>query len=435
MPTSRSASVLFVVVFFSLFFSKKIIASDFIVSFEYKESAPLDSNVAAFQYWWNNLEDEENFEKANELLNPYDVNPAVLLNVMGFDKNDKDWKELNHRLDFASELTTKEKEQLLRFINDFNSKIENKKENLRKNNKSYLLLEFAASSGRVKISWINYSLRKEKSPKIVANQKLIPVLGNSWLNKNGRFRKPSVRSGENIEQYFAWDMNQDLTISFVDKGNVNKIKLTAFEKNPPYIVDFFASDFTPVENQRVFLTWNVIGTKEVMIDMGVGAQPSKWQVTIAPEDTASYTLMASNFHGSVTRSVVLEVERVVLTSAIITVFTPEKGDSKAVGSKIVATLEGFDKGELARFEGATDLECEGAKTPYVGPFKFSYNTPVFKRDFIRGQFTVMLEGDKPDEWLFSPIVILQFSDGSKRELLGFGNRLLRTGGAPEIFKF
>jgi hypothetical protein len=332
-------------------------------------------------------------------------------------------------------LTTKEKEQLLRFINDFNSKIENKKENLRKNNKSYLLLEFAASSGRVKISWINYSLRKEKSPKIVANQKLIPVLGNSWLNKNGRFRKPSVRSGENIEQYFAWDTNKDLTISFVDKGNVNKIKLTAFEKNPPYIVDFFASDFTPVENQRVFLTWNVIGTKEVMIDMGVGAQPSKWQVTIAPEDTASYTLMASNLHGSVTRSVVLEVERVVLTSAIITVFTPEKGDSKAVGSKIVATLEGFDKGELARFEGATDLECEGAKTPYVGPFKFSYNTPVFKRDFIRGQFTVMLEGDKPDEWLFSPIVILQFSDGSKRELVGFGNRLLRTGGAPEIFKF
>ena len=435
MLTSRSASVLFVVVFFSLFFSKKIIASDFIVSFEYKELAPLDSNIAAFQYWWNHLDGEENLEKANELLKPYDVNPAVLLNVMGFEKNEKDWKALNHRLDFATELTTKEKEQLLRFIKDFNSKIENKKEDLKKNNKSYLLLEFVASSGRAKISWISYSLKKEKSPKIIANQKLIPVLGNGWMKKSGRFKKPSVRSGENIEQYFAWDTNQNLTISFIGKGRASEIKLTAFEKNPPYIVDYFASDFTPVENQRVFLTWNVLGTKDVVIDKGVGAQPSKWQVTIAPEDTVDYTLTASNPYGVATRSVHLEVERIVLTSAIITVFTPEKGDPKAIGSKIVATLEGFDKGELARFEGASDLECEGLKTPYVGPFKFSYNTPVFKRDFIRGQFTVKIEGEKPDEWLFSPIVILRFSDGSKRELVGFGNRQLKTGGAPEIFKF
>ena len=99
MPTSRSASALFVIVFFSLFFSGKIIASDFIVSFDYKDAAPLDSNIAAFQNWWNHFDGEENFVKSNDILKPYGVNPSLFLNVMGYEKNADDWKKLNHRLD------------------------------------------------------------------------------------------------------------------------------------------------------------------------------------------------------------------------------------------------------------------------------------------------------------------------------------------------
>lgn len=410
-------------------------ASEFIVSFDYKDSAPLDSNIAAFQNWWNHFDGEENFEKASEILKPYSVNPSLLLNVMGFDKNENDWKELNHRLDFAVELTIKDKEHLLRFIKDMASKISERKLALQNNKETFVELSFSSTRGLYTIRFFNYSLKKQRAPKLNTSQKASPRGTSVWMRGNGKFKKPNVRSGEKIEQFFSCSIDNAFSLSWAfDDKNVTHT-IPAVEKNPPYIVDFFASENAPMETQRVFLTWNVLGTKEILMDNGVGVHPSKWQVSIAPEDTIVYTLVASNAFGSVSKQVKLDVEQVVLTNAIITVFTPEKGDPKALGTKIVATLDGYAKGVLGRFEGAAELECEGIKTPYVGPFKFSYNTPVYKRDFIRGQFTVKIEGENPDEWLFSPIVILQFSDGSKRELVGFGNRLLRTGGAPEIFKF
>ncbi len=435
MLTSRSASALFVLVFFSLFFSKKIIASDFVISFEYKETAPLDSNIAAFQNWWNHFEGEENYEKANEILQPYSVNPSLLLNVMGYGKNEKDWKELNHRLDFAVELTIKEKENLLRFIKDVTSKINDRKQTLQTNKQSFVELSFAATAGVYRIFFFNHSIEKLKATRIISSQKLTPRTSFKWIKKNGKFKKPSIRSGEKVEQVFSCSLDNALSLSWVVNERSFSHSIPAVEKNPPYIVDFFASENAPMETQRVFLTWNVLGTKEILMDNGVGAHPSKWQVSIAPEDTIVYTLVAANTFGSVSKQVKLDVEQVLLTSAIITVFTPEKGDPKALGTKIVATLDGYAKGVLGRFEGAMDLECDGVKTPYVGPFKFSYDAPVYKRDFIRGQFTVKIEGEKSDEWLFSPIVILQFSDGSKRELVGYGTRLLKTGAEAEVFKF
>lgn len=435
MLTSRSASALFVVVFFSLFFSKKIIASEFIVSFDYKDSAPLDSNIAAFQNWWNHFEGEENFERANEILKPYSVNPSLILNVMGFDKNENDWKELNHRLDFAVELTIKDKEHLLRFVKDVAFKINERKLVLQNNKETFVELSFSSTPGIYTIRFFNYSLGKQKAPKVIASQKVSPRGTSVWMRSNGKFKKPSVRSGEKIEQVFSSPLDNALSISWYFNEKNTTHTIPPAEKNPPYIVDFFASENAPMETQRVFLTWNVLGTKEILMDNGVGAHPSKWQVSIAPEDTIVYTLVASNAFGSVSKQVKLDVEQVVLTNAIITVFTPEKGDPKALGTKIVATLDGYAKGVLGRFEGAAELECEGIKTPYVGPFKFSYDAPVYKRDFIRGQFTVKIEGEKSDEWLFSPIVILQFSDGSKRELVGYGTRLLKTGAEAEVFKF
>jgi hypothetical protein len=423
------------VVFFSLFFSKKIIASDFIVSFDYKDSAPLDSNVAAFQNWWNHFENEENFEKSTELFKPYGVNTSILLNVMGYEKNPQDWEKLNHRLDYAVELTVKEKEQLLRFIKDIFSKINERKQSLKTDKQSFVELTFAVSAGICKISFINNSLEKIKAPRIIANQKLAPKGESIWIKKNGKFKKPNVHSGVAISQYFSFSNLESLNLSWSVNDQSFSFSIPSIEKNPPYIVDFFASEYAPMETQRVFLTWNVLGTKEIMMDMGVGVQPSKWQIGISPEDTIIYTLTAKNAFGSVSKQVKLDVEQIVLTSAIITFFTPEKGDPKAIGTKIVATLDGYSRGVLGRFEGVSELECEGVKTPYVGPFKFLYNAPVYKRDFVRGQFTVKIEGENPDEWLFSPIVILQYSDGSKRELVGFGTRLLKTGAEAEVFKF
>ena len=435
MPTSRSASALFVIVFFSLFFSGKIIASDFIVSFDYKDAAPLDSNISAFQNWWNHFDGEENFEKSNDILKPYGVNPSLFLNVMGYQKNAEDWSKLNHRLDYAIELTVKEKEQLLRLIKDIISKIDEKKQALKADKQRFVELTFASTTGKYQVIFFNYSLEKTKAPRITASKKLSPLGDSKWINKNGKFKKPNVHSGAFISQNFYFSNSESLDLSWSVSDQSFSHSIASLEKNPPYIVDFFASEYAPMETQRVFLTWNVLGTKEIMMDMGVGTHPSKWQISISPEDTIIYTLTATNAFGSATKQVKLDVEQIVLTSAIITVFTPEKGDPKALGTKVVATLDGYAKGVLGRFEGATDLECEGVKTPYVGPFKFDYNAPVYKRDFIRGQFTVKIEGETPDEWLFSPIVILQFSDGSKRELVGYGTRLLKTGAEAEVFKF
>jgi hypothetical protein len=53
----------------------------------------------------------------------------------------------------------------------------------------------------------------------------------------------------------------------------------------------------------------------------------------------------------------------------------------------------------------------------------------------KAHFDVSIPAEFDDTYIFSPILILHFSDGSKRELYGFGNKTIDNQSKVVEFKF
>ena len=115
-----------------------------------------------------------------------------------------------------------------------------------------------------------------------------------------------------------------------------------------------------------------------------------------------------------------------MTATKLTFFCPEAGDPKLAVSGIRAKILDMDNREVALFEGGMGLEMNG-KTSYYGPFSFNWDEAVYKRQLRRGKLIFELFGPEQDIWTFSPILLLNYSDGTKKELYGFGNKVLETG--------
>lgn len=157
-------------------------------------------------------------------------------------------------------------------------------------------------------------------------------------------------------------------------------------------------------------------------------------MNISPLSSTVYTLTAENEYGSSTSEVSIKVERSVLRSAKITYFCPEKGDPKLKGTSVNISLYDVNGNQVATFTNAADLEFSG-KVAYNGPFELKWNDVVYKRDLKKGKFIVKIEGTNQDKWTFSPILILDYSDGSKNQLYGYGNKEIEVGKDGAVFEF
>lgn len=214
------------------------------------------------------------------------------------------------------------------------------------------------------------------------------------------------------------------TLQITDGSNQNLIlTFPSFKEYSPYIKSFFATDPTIWENERTSLTWEVWGCEEVQIDNSLGAYPPAWQVTIAPESSIAYRLTATNSKGKVEKEVVLDVTRIVLTKATATFFQSAEGTGKEKISEVIAEVFTMDDQVVASLRCGAGTRFDGANT-YWGPFDYTIDGSPVKKKLIHGKLRFRLEAEEKDQWIFSPIVLLTFSDGTSARLYGFGNKTL-----------
>lgn len=96
-------------------------------------------------------------------------------------------------------------------------------------------------------------------------------------------------------------------------GTVTKAVVIPVKGVPPPlppVIDVFS--VTPSEitaGESATLKWKVTGATTVNIDQGIGAVPSSGSISVKPSQTAAYTLTAINEAGSVTKSVVIRVDK------------------------------------------------------------------------------------------------------------------------------
>ena len=155
--------------------------------------------------------------------------------------------------------------------------------------------------------------------------------------------KESISSGESV--FLSWEVETydtvviepdigDVTEQTVDgRGNIDvspaettTYTLTAFNNNvetsaevtvlvgaPPTINAFaFQGSGRAVIDEVVVLMWDVLGADSLTIDPGVGDVTGLTEEEVSATETTTYTLTATNTHGSTTAEAVLSVSRIPL---------------------------------------------------------------------------------------------------------------------------
>lgn len=275
---------------------------------------------------------------------------------------------------------------------------------------------------------------KEKVNKItIGTSNALPTLPLVFYNSRGKSKKVTLQ-GDFMFQPFGRTDDGMVSIKVVCGDLVRVLTLNPISHPKPYIKKFISSNTETEEGEHIALTWEVLGAKSVNLDNSIGEKAPKWQMNISPLSSTTYILTAENEYGSTTKELAIKVERSVLRSAKVTYFCPEKGDSKMKGTSITITLWDINGNKVASLTNAEDIEFSG-KVPYNGPFLLKWEDVVFKRDLKKGKFTVEITGLKEDKWTFSPILILDFSDGTKNQLYGYGNKEVEVGGEVVTFEF
>jgi hypothetical protein len=275
---------------------------------------------------------------------------------------------------------------------------------------------------------------KAKLSKInVGTANALPTWPLKFYNKRGKSKKV-VLLGDFVFQSFGRTDDAMVSIKVVCGDLSRVLTLNPITHPKPYIKKFFSSNTETEEGEHIALTWEVLGASKVSLDNSIGEKAAKWQMNISPLSSTVYTLTAENEYGSSTSEVSIKVERSVLRSAKITYFCPEKGDPKLKGTSVNISLYDVNGNQVATFTNAADLEFSG-KVAYNGPFELKWNDVVYKRDLKKGKFIVKIEGTNQDKWTFSPILILDYSDGSKNQLYGYGNKEIEVGKDGAVFEF
>lgn len=254
------------------------------------------------------------------------------------------------------------------------------------------------------------------------------------LNNKKKFVIPArtSRLTQEITTNYLWIDIRDQQKKILQSANPVSSEI---QEAKPFIDQFYINEERPLEGTRLTLTWEVLGANEVFLSGGIDTKPAKGQLMIAPMETTDYIISSSNSAGTVSDTIHLEVERIYLSKAIVTLFTPTEGDAKLATTGVEINMYNLRDEVAASVKCGEGTEFNGKLTNYFGPFDLQMPSPVFKRDLIRGYFEIKATGFVADSWTMSPIIILTFTDGTEKKYFGYGNKVLTSNGESWIIKF
>jgi hypothetical protein len=113
-----------------------------------------------------------------------------------------------------------------------------------------------------------------------------------------------------------------LTASNAAGNSTALTTVTVTASNAPIISTFSAGPVSLNSGEVSTLTWDVVAAKSININQGIGGGASKGSTKVTPTATTTYTLMAANDYGSVTKSVTVTVDTTNTTNTAITTTPP-----------------------------------------------------------------------------------------------------------------
>ena len=388
--------------------------------------------AASFANWFNATSADYPYTKT--LYASLGLDLDQLLENFDLPTNRNGVETLRREFDFYTEQQTPFKTKVEKYVNSIIPDMIAKIEGTFQNSDIDLVIYRTADAHEFLLGLRARPEMKEKVNKInVGTANALPTLPLVFFNSRGKSKKVTLL-GDFMFQTFGRTDDGMVSMKVVCGDLVRVMTLNPISHPKPYIKKFISSDTETEEGEHIALTWEVLGAKKVSLDNNIGEKAPKWQMNISPLSTTVYTLSAENEYGSTTKEVSIKVERSVLRSAKITYFCPEKGDPKMKGSAITISIFDINGNKVATLTNAEEFEFSG-KVAYNGPFQLIWEDVVYKRDLKKGKFTVQITGAQADKWTFSPILILDYSDGSKNQLYGYGNKEIEVGGEAVTFEF
>jgi hypothetical protein len=402
-------------------------------SFEMDASKSVEERTASFVNWWN-AQPILQLEDAVKWYDARGIDLQFTLRLFEFEYNESGWANFNKELNYFFDQNVKYKEQVQRFAKNASGPFFQKELEVLKANKGLVVLRFTQNPDSLVLSAVNLEEDRKLKLKEIDSDGVLTAAGDYMLvKKNGKTKKVKLTTVPIRQSFKRGEMGGRMFVRFSDNEEwqytiQDQLRLA------PYIKDFFVNDDEIYEGQDITFTWNVLGVSEIELDHGIGKQRAKWQLSVAPEDTITYHITAKNEFGQREESITVKVDRTKVVKAELTFFTPDGKETKKVGTPI--ELKIFNKREeiVGRFKGGENIEF-GGKVAYAGPFLVDLNPTVLKKDLTKAHFDVSIPAEFDDTYIFSPILILHFSDGSKRELYGFGNKTIDNQSKVVEFKF
>ncbi len=366
-----------------------------------------------------------NYEQFLVFCNQIGFDAAAMLKKMERKDEASSWHELRRDLRYFSEQTPKFIESftsLLRVDKSYEHRVQGVRVDFTKDLESYRI-EFKGDG-------------KRKIKRVIVTEGQVSWSPNGPIKSNGQIKR---RARSNFIETVTVISNEHsvLTLEWTN-GDRKSFYLPAFPAEKPWIKSYKSNTTRMIELQRIDLNWQVFGAKNITIDNGLGEFPSKWQVGVSPHMDTDYILTATNEYGTSSDTISIKVDRQKLVKAEVSFVSHSEKDAKSKGFEVLVDIFDINQRKVCSFRGLDQEEISGINS-YDGPYSLSILEDTYSLDLVRGEIRVQLKkGEKtPDDtWKFSPLFILTFSDGTVRELYGYGWKLLDgTSRTLEVMKF
>lgn len=398
--------------------------------FDIREEISDSSRAVSFALWFN--DQIQNSGEGNDLLNQTGFNINALAKALAV--NPMTAEAVSREFDFYTEQELPFRDKLEKFVRAELPSIRKNFEKILIENPLAVVIMRTDKKQEFQIGIKNSGLEKMKLKNIAFSNKNVDASAPFVLNKpSGKSKKTNLKPLLIFQSYNRTDM-MDVPIE-IKIGNITaSYSLKKITTPKPYIRKFFSSAKSTIEGEKITLTWEVLGAKNVILNNEIGVKNPKWQLMYSPISTTEFVISATNESGTSAESIVVEIERIVLVSANITYFSANNADPKEKGTAVALRVYDMDSREVASHTGLSDLKIS-SEIPYIGPFELTLNGTIYKRDLKKGNFKVDITSDQKDDWTFSPILILNYSDGSQNKLYGYGNKSISAGGQAVQFDF
>jgi hypothetical protein len=416
----------------SVYASAIVVRSSVLDLFDLRAEVNDSLRAESFAVWFNAV--AADYPYTEHYMYRVGISLDSLLDQFDLEANKKGLDKLKREFDFYPEQQPKFKRKLNDYLKKHLANITAKVESYLATDAIQVIICRTSDPHEFLLGMRNSGEKKARIKTIlIGTDNVLPIYPLVFYKSNGKPKKARLTEDFTFQRMGRTD--DDMVSMKVIIGKESwTTSLSAIVQPKPFIRQFFSSEKNTIEGERIALTWEVLGAKDVFVNEGIGLKDRIWQLYMSPIDSTIFELSASNEAGTVTQRVEVNVQRILLAKAKITYFNPESGDPKAKGTLATVRLHDIDEKEVACFVGGDSLEYS-SKTPYNGPFELLWPGIIYKRDLKKGFFTVEIESSLPDTWVFSPILILEFTDGTSEKLFGYGNRSISVGGEPTRFEF